>query len=117
MIKRNTKKALIINWGIAMILFMGIALVAIGFAFSPATVHIKAGDSEGIFADSALTVQGMQLRADAWEEYPQYNIGFGVIGVLAFLGAVWASRLMYLLKEVEIGMDDVPESKIGSYET
>lgn len=81
--------------GLIMVLFLIIALLSIGLIFSPVVVHIGNEAS----APSAITLDGMMLRAEAWKEYPEYNIGLGFIAGFAFLGAIFVCRTMYLLQE------------------
>jgi len=91
--------------GLIMLIFLAIAIICVYFVLSPAAVHIKQFDfttnkyEETVSAPAATTYGGLALRAEAWKEYPKYNIGIGIIGVLAFAGATATCGLMYLQKE------------------
>lgn len=102
------QKALIFNLGFLMVLLLAIALVSISFILSPTKVHTRVGDYELSSAPGALSYNGLMLRVEAWKEYPQYNIGLGVVAGLSLFGAVYACRLMYSLKERQ---NDAPQSK------
>ncbi len=81
--------------GLLLVINMVIALIAIGLIFNPVKVHV--GDV--ISAPSATTYEGLILRAKAWKEYPQYNVGLGIISVIAFAGSLLVVREMYALKK------------------
>lgn len=90
----------LLQWGIITVLFLAIAVLAIGLIFSPVVLHTQAEGGIVKAADNAFTIQGLGARGEAWKEYPTYNIGLGIIGVLAFIGATCACRMMYALKDV-----------------
>lgn len=93
--------------GTILIMLLVIALIGVALIFQPVTIHQEVWDIysqqyvETVSAPAATTQRGMALRAEAWKEYPQYNIGLGVMSALAFTGAIYASLLMYRLKEQE----------------
>lgn len=101
---------LVLNCGVVMVLLMVIALICIGLILQPVEIHEKdIWGIESINAPAATTSMGLVLRAEAWKEYPKYNIGLGIVAGLAFLGSVFMCRLMYLAKEKA---DDALQSKI-----
>jgi len=92
--------------GVMVCFFLVIALGSIALIFQPVTHHERVQDISGQYqevyaAPSAITYEGMALRAEAWKEYPKYNIGLGVITGLAFTGSIFMTRLMFLLKNKE----------------
>ena len=100
-------KVLVRQWGLVMILFIVIALTCIGLILSPMETHIRVDmwqadqGQELIYAPSALTVEGIKARAEAWRVSPGYNAGLGFVAVLSLLGAFHACRVMYALRDVE----------------
>lgn len=100
----NYRKAML-GWGLTLILFIISALVCVSLIFQPVVMHAEYTDMNGkqhiYSAPRATSIEGMILRAEAWKEYPEYNIGLGFVAVLSFLGALHASRSMYQLKGAE----------------
>lgn len=76
-----------------MVVFLIIAVASIALILSPAVNHARVYGQEHIAAPSALTADGMLLRVETWKTYPEYNIGLGVIAVLAFSGAVFTCTM------------------------
>jgi len=73
------------------VLYAAIALLAIGLMFQPVTIHEKVGlthEEEIFYSQSAVSFQGLDLRADAWKEYPSYNIGLGIIAAMSLGGMI-----------------------------
>jgi len=94
-------KPIIINLGFTLALLLIIAVGSIKLILSPTIMHIKVGQTEVITAPAATTIAGMQLRAEAWKKYPEYNIGLGIIAFISFAGACNICRVMYLLRDSE----------------
>jgi len=92
-------KTQVIRLGATMLLLMGIALTSIGLIFQPVKVHVVTQGEERTFAPAAMTANGMALRAEAWKEYPTYNIGLGVIAIVAFIGAINMGHMMLYVKD------------------
>lgn len=89
------------RWGFMVVLLIMIALLCIGLIFQPVTTHTERFGEEQITAQSAMTIQGLGLRAQAWIEYPVYNFGLGFIALISFGGAIFSCNAMYSLKESE----------------
>ena len=87
-----------VAWGIALVLFLIMALGAIGLAFQPVELHRVSAFPElypdEFYSEKALKIDGLGLRGEAWAEYPQYNIGLGVIAVISFSGALFSAKNM-----------------------
>ncbi len=81
--------------GLLLVINMVIALIAIGLIFNPVKLHL--GDIT--YAPSATTQEGLILRVKVWKEYPQYNVGLGIISVIAFTGSLLVAWEMYALKK------------------
>ncbi len=84
--------------GLVMILFLAIALIAIGLIFSPVTVRSINSTYDIFLTPPATTTSGLALRAEAWRKYPEYNRGLGLIAVLSFASAVYVGFVMVALK-------------------
>ncbi len=89
-------KAIIKSWGTVLALFLLIAIVAIGLIMQPVKIQIM--DLE-IMAPSAITAQGLALRAEAWKVYPEYNLGLGCIAVISFISTLFVAKTMYSIKK------------------
>lgn len=86
---------LIKTWGLVMVLFLVIALIAIGFILAP----VKHSTGLGISgAAPAISKEGLAARVEGWKEYPAYNIGFGFIAVWSFISAGYTYFTMQSLK-------------------
>lgn len=101
---------LIKSLGIVMVFLLVIAVVSVGLILSPAVIHKKGVDEEIILTPAATTFEGLQLRVDAWKEYPEYNIGLGALAALSFSGAIYVCAVMYSLRELK---NDALQSKFS----
>ena len=90
----DIKNKMVVKWGVAMVLFLTTAVTAIEAAMQPAMIK----QFDYLVAPSALTLQGLALRADAWKAYPTYNIGLAFIAVVSFIGALYSISVMYSIK-------------------
>lgn len=84
---------------VIMILFLFIALFSISFIFAPAVAHTQIEGTETVMAPSALTVDGLGLRAKVWKEYPDYIKGFGVMAGIGFAGAIYSCYVLFSIYE------------------
>jgi len=84
-----------IQLGTTMVIYLIIALLAIGLIFSPAVTRYYLGEKEVYLNQSHTMSIGLLARVDAWKTYPNYNIGLAVISVLAFGGAIYAGNCMF----------------------
>jgi len=84
-----------------MIIYLIIALLAIGLIFSPAVTRYYLGEKEVYLNQSHTMSIGLLARVDAWKTYPNYNIGLGIISMLAFGGAIYTGNGMFKEKERE----------------
>jgi hypothetical protein len=82
-------------WSIIAILFLFIAAVSFGFMFKSVDIT-TVNNSSGI--KTALTIDGAISRMNTWNEYPEYNIGFGLTGTFGLGGAVLT--ISYMNKKV-----------------
>ena len=88
-----------VRLGLALVLFLMIALIAIGLIFKPTVEHWVMGGNEYYEAPPALTQRGMAIRAEVWRQYPDYAFGHGAIALVAFGGAINIALSMAKLKE------------------
>lgn len=93
-----------VRLGISVVIFLAISLVCISYILTPTEVHVLLPGMERqeiVLAPSALTEDGLSLRAETWKEYPHYNIGLGIAAALGFGGALWSMAGMYAVREKE----------------
>ena len=87
----------VLNLAATFILFLVIGLSAIALIFEPVNIHYEQVDMWGkqnttaTYSPSALSYNGLRLRAGAWLAYPAYNIGLSIIACLALSGAIYQS--------------------------
>ncbi len=86
------KKMPLLRWGVAALGFLAMAMMSLSLLFSPAVQHVRTPlGKEYTSSGSALTNQGMSLRAQAWTEYPVYNSGLFVLMMAGFMGFLWSA--------------------------
>ncbi len=90
--KLNKRRLLIALAGL-LTLFLLIAVIGVGLIMQPVRVHFP-DEPDAVQAPDATTVLGLVLRAKAWEEYPLYNGGIGVMVALAFAAAAGTSYII-----------------------
>lgn len=90
---------------VILMIFLAIAVTSIWFLLSPAVNHEKTlqGDDMTV-KPSGLSYNGLVLRYDAWKTYPEYNIGFGVMASLGFIGSILSA--ISILKETGARNED-----------
>ena len=86
---------------VTLILFLVIAVTSVWFLLSPAVNHEKTlQGEESTSKPSGLSYNGLVLRYDAWKTYPEYNIGFGVMASLGFIGSILSAISVFKEKGV-----------------
>ena len=107
-------KQSMVNWGVVLIVFMLFAWICIWLIFTPTINHVTIGNTDYFDAPSPLTVEGLAIRGQTWREFPNYNIGLGIIALSSFAGAIYACKVMYSLWAAE---DGALQSKIRRVES
>lgn len=80
-------KQILLTWGVAMVLFLAVAVLCVGFIFSP----VKEGNKDSYVALPASSLTGLKLQGESWRRYPNYVIGLGAAAVLSFGGAAFSA--------------------------
>lgn len=95
---KKEKKA-ITKWSPLLLLLLAIAAISIYYIFKPVEIHTTYKDMETISSYPAYSFQGALLLSETWKKYPDYIIGLGITGGLAFAGSVYVAYRM--CKEVK----------------
>jgi hypothetical protein len=90
-------RAALKTWGVAALLFILIALVAIFFIFSPPVLQVERNDVV-VQSDSGsnLDLRQLGMTARAWMKYPEYTVGLGISAGLGFAGFCYCFVMLQL---------------------
>lgn len=87
---------------LSMLLFFTIAIIAVYYLMSPAVPVKKTVYGEEIKGEFAgLLHSGMDMRYEAWTEYPKYNTGMGILAGIGFVGGTISGISMCRVKRDE----------------
>jgi hypothetical protein len=90
-------KQILFTWGVAMVLFLAVAVLCVGFIFSP----VKDGNKDNYVALPASSLVGLKLQGESWRRYPNYVIGLGAAAAISFGGAIFCIYNITKAKEAE----------------
>lgn len=89
-----------------MFIYFIIALIAINLIYSPV---MRSETGHYVELGGIEYINGLQARARIWKAYPRYNIGMGIIVLLAFSGALFEIASIYELEKPEEDEAEVGE--------
>ncbi|OGO00992.1 MAG: hypothetical protein A2Y58_03205 [Chloroflexi bacterium RBG_13_51_52] len=99
------------TWGVAGAIFIVIAITSIGFIFTPVEQAIEFFDGTVMTEEYQPTgILGGILLAHAWEIYPNYVIGLGIVAFTAFGGAVFCVYTIEKARRGDKGEEDITSS-------
>lgn len=94
-----------VRWGVAIILFLAIALTALAFLMKPPIVMEKSVTGEDRIVPAGLE-QNLGLLRETWTRYPAYTTGLTTLLIIGVVGSGFSIYSLY--KEKDLSVEEEP---------